>query len=52
VKEALLGADPGDIIILHMNHPEGHTAAGVEAAIPELKKRGFGFVKLSDYELR
>jgi peptidoglycan/xylan/chitin deacetylase (PgdA/CDA1 family) len=52
VKEALLGADPGAIVILHMNHPEGHTAAGVMAAIPELKKRGFRFVKLSDYDLR
>jgi peptidoglycan/xylan/chitin deacetylase (PgdA/CDA1 family) len=52
VKEALLDADPGAIVILHMNHPEGHTAAGVMAAIPELKKRGFKFVKLSDYELK
>lgn len=52
VKHALLSAEPGSIAILHMNHPEGHTAAGVMAAIPELKRRGFRFVKLSDYELR
>jgi peptidoglycan/xylan/chitin deacetylase (PgdA/CDA1 family) len=52
VKNALLRAEPGSIIILHMNHPEGHTAAGAIAAIPELKKRGFRFVKLSDYELK
>jgi peptidoglycan/xylan/chitin deacetylase (PgdA/CDA1 family) len=52
VKEALLKADPGSIVILHMNHPEGKTSAGIIAAVPELKKQGFKFVKLSDYELR
>lgn len=51
VKAALLKAMPGDIAILHMNHPEGETAAGVMAAIPELKRRGFRFVKLSGYDL-
>ena len=52
VKEALLKADPGSIVILHMNHPEGKTSAGIIATVPELKKQGFRFVKLSDYELR
>ena len=52
VKQALLRATAGDIALLHMNHPEGETAAGVIAAIPELKLRGFRFVKLSDYELK
>lgn len=52
VKAALLKAAPGDIVILHMNHPEGETAAGVKAAIPELKRRGFRFVRLSEYELQ
>lgn len=52
VATALLKATPGDIVIMHMNHPEGETAAGVIAAIPELKRRGFGFARLSDYELR
>jgi peptidoglycan/xylan/chitin deacetylase (PgdA/CDA1 family) len=51
VKKALLGAAPGDIVILHMNHPESGTAAGVMAAIPELKKRGYRFVRLSDVTL-
>jgi hypothetical protein len=35
-----------------MNHPEGETGEGLMEAIPELKKRGFGFVKLSEYDLR
>jgi peptidoglycan/xylan/chitin deacetylase (PgdA/CDA1 family) len=52
VKNALLKAEPGSIAILHMNHPDGQTAAGVIKAIPELRKQGFRFVKLSDYELR
>ncbi|HEY6838554.1 MAG TPA: polysaccharide deacetylase family protein [Geobacteraceae bacterium] len=52
VKKALLAASPGDIVILHMNHPGSGTAAGVMDAVPELRKRGFRFVRLSDYPLR
>jgi peptidoglycan/xylan/chitin deacetylase (PgdA/CDA1 family) len=47
VKDALLAAPPGAIVILHMNHPEGQTRQGVMDAIPELKKRGVRFVTLS-----
>ncbi len=52
VKAALLKASPGDIALLHMNHPEAGTGAGVIAAVPELKKRGFRFVKMSEYPLK
>jgi peptidoglycan/xylan/chitin deacetylase (PgdA/CDA1 family) len=52
VKEALLNASPRSVILMHMNHPEGETVEGLMEAIPELKKRGFGFVKLSDFTLR
>jgi len=52
VKTALLSSKAGDIIIAHMNHPEASTGAGIIAAMPELKKRGFRFVKLSDYPLK
>jgi peptidoglycan/xylan/chitin deacetylase (PgdA/CDA1 family) len=51
VKKALVNARGGDIIIVHMNHPEAGTGAGVMDAVPELKKRGFRFVRLSDLEL-
>lgn len=51
VKKALLNARSGDIIILHMNHPESGTAAGVMDALPELQKRGYRFVRLSDVVL-
>ena len=47
VRDALLKARPGDIAILHMNHPTSGTAAGVMAAVPELRQRGFRFVRLS-----
>ena len=52
VKEALWNAPPSSIILMHMNHPEGQTAEGVIEAIPEMKKRGFRFVKLSEIGLR
>jgi peptidoglycan/xylan/chitin deacetylase (PgdA/CDA1 family) len=52
VKEALSNASPSSIVLLHMNHPESETAEGVIAAVPELKKRGFKFLKLSEYGLR
>jgi len=51
VRAALLAAKPGDIAILHFNHPESGTTAGVMAAIPEMKKRGYRFVRLSDRQL-
>jgi len=52
VKAAFLTAEPGSIIICHMNHPEKETAEGIIAAVPELKKRGFRFVRLSGYNLK
>lgn len=52
VKAVLLRAAPGDIVLLHMNHPEAGTGAGVMAAVPELLRRGFRFVRMSDYPLK
>lgn len=52
VKAALLKATPGDVALLHMNHPESGTGAGIIAAIPELKRLGFRFVHMSDYPLK
>ncbi len=51
VKQALLAAKAGDIAIFHFNHPESGTAAGLMDALPELKRKGFRFVRLSDVEL-
>lgn len=52
VKSALLKAVPGDIVICHMNHPESGTGTGIAAAVPELQRRGFRFVRLSDLPLK
>ncbi len=52
VKEALVNAPPSSIILMHMNHPEGETAEGLIEAIPELRKRGFRFVKLLECDLK
>lgn len=52
VKQALLNAQPSSIIVMHMNHPKGETAEGLIEAIPELKRRGFRFAKLSEYDLK
>ncbi len=52
VKVALLNALPSSVILMHMNHPEGETAEGLMDALPQLKKRGFQFVRLSRYSLR
>lgn len=52
VTAALLKATPGDIALLHMNHPESGTGAGIIAAVPELVRRGFRFVRMSDYPLK
>jgi peptidoglycan/xylan/chitin deacetylase (PgdA/CDA1 family) len=51
IKNALLSSQNGAVVICHMNHPEKATAEGVMAAIPELKRRGFRFVKLATYPL-
>ena len=52
VYNALLSSTPGSIVICHMNHPEKQTAAGVISAVPELRKKGYSFVKLNDYPLQ
>ncbi|MBM7622484.1 polysaccharide deacetylase family protein [Sporohalobacter salinus] len=50
VKNAFLSVSSGSIILAHMNHPESDTAEGVIEAVPELRSRGFQFVKLKDYD--
>jgi len=52
VKEALVHSAPASIVLMHMNHSEAQTAEGVMEAIPELRIRGFRFVKLSEFGLR
>ncbi len=49
VREALLRAEPGAIVIMHMNQPRSHTAEGLKEAVPLLREKGLRFVKLSEY---
>jgi peptidoglycan/xylan/chitin deacetylase (PgdA/CDA1 family) len=49
VTEAMMGSTPGSIILAHMNKPNSGTAEGAAAALPELARRGFRFVGLSEY---
>lgn len=51
VKDSMLQATSGSIVILHMNHPESGTAEGVKMAVLTLLEQGFSFVHLQDYEL-
>jgi len=48
VMEAVIKARPGDIIICHMNHPEGETAEGLKEAVPILLERGYTFIRLDE----
>jgi peptidoglycan/xylan/chitin deacetylase (PgdA/CDA1 family) len=49
VVSAMLSSAPGSIILAHMNRPDRGTAEGINAALPKLRKRGFRFVRLSEY---
>lgn len=48
VTQQLMSAKSGDIVIFHMNHPEGGTREGVAQGIEFLLTEGFSFVRLSD----
>lgn len=48
IKTNLLNAEAGDIVLLHMNRPDGGTLDGLKAAAPELMERGLRFIQLTD----
>lgn len=52
VAYQITNAKSGDIILLHMNHPESGTREGVKEAVEKLKAQGFNFVRLSDVKER
>jgi len=45
-------AKPGSIVIMHFNHPKWKERQALELAIPILRKKGYRFVKLKDYQLK
>lgn len=48
VTQQLTSARSGDIVIFHMNHPEGGTREGIIQGVETLRKEGYTFVRLSD----
>lgn len=48
VAQQLITAHSGDIVICHMNHPEGGTREGIIQGVEALSKEGYIFVRLSD----
>ncbi len=46
VRHAISTAPSGAVVLLHMNHPRGQTAEGVQDAVRELSRRGVSFVLL------
>lgn len=48
IANTMLKAKPGSIIIGHANGHGYNTSEGLKIALPELKKRGYEFVKVSE----
>jgi peptidoglycan/xylan/chitin deacetylase (PgdA/CDA1 family) len=50
-RAAILGARPGAIVLLHMNHPERGAADGAIEGLEALRQRGFRFIRLEERQL-
>ncbi|HAT71269.1 MAG TPA: polysaccharide deacetylase [Elusimicrobia bacterium] len=48
-RNILNGARHGAVVIMHFNHPEWPDLQALEEAVPELRKRGYNFIKLRDF---
>jgi peptidoglycan/xylan/chitin deacetylase (PgdA/CDA1 family) len=48
VRSTVAAAPAGSVVLCHMNHPRGGTAAGIAAAVPQLQAAGYRFARLSD----
>ena len=44
------GIKNGAVLIMHLNHPGGKTLPALKEMIPEIKAKGYSFVRLSDME--
>jgi len=50
-KDVIKNIKPGAIVIMHFNHPKGHTKEAMEKIVPALRKIGYNFVLLKDFRL-
>ncbi len=48
----LKGARHGAVVIMHFNHPGWPDQEALELAVPELRKRGYNFIKLEDFSMK
>ncbi|MDO8804670.1 MAG: polysaccharide deacetylase family protein [Elusimicrobiota bacterium] len=48
----LKGARHGAVVIMHFNHPEWPDLEAMELVVPELRKRGYNFMKLEDFSVK
>jgi peptidoglycan/xylan/chitin deacetylase (PgdA/CDA1 family) len=51
-RNILNGARHGAVVIMHFNHPELQEKKALELSVPELRKRGFNFIKLEDFSVK
>ena len=49
IEQAVLGVEPGGIILAHMNHPNSEIEEGLLAGILALRDKGYEFVQLKEY---
>ena len=52
IYESMILAEPGAIMLFHMNHPDSDVAEGVKRGIEALIEEGFEFVLLKDYIIK
>ncbi|MDB5805263.1 MAG: polysaccharide deacetylase [Betaproteobacteria bacterium] len=52
IIERMKTVKAGDIIIAHMNKPNGDTAEGLSVGLAELQKQGFRFVTLGNMQVK
>jgi peptidoglycan/xylan/chitin deacetylase (PgdA/CDA1 family) len=50
VRVIIKDAQKGSIILMHFNKPKGKTEKALEKAIPQLREKGFSFIKLEESE--
>lgn len=51
-RNILKGARHGAVVIMHFNHPGWPDQEALELSVPELRKRGYNFIKLEDFSIR
>lgn len=51
-RNILNGARHGAVVIMHFNHPELQEKQALELSVPELRRRGYNFIKLEDFSIK